>query len=178
MRDFRVAGRVKATGGNITLTIPAKDEAEAIEAAGKKGIVVSRVTAVGVTESPPLPSASVPSVLAYRAPSKPSKLAAPQNDYPEIAQGNRLLKLAARVLMIFGWIGIVAAVIGLIGAIIALVSPASANSLDASNRLAASLAISLVGLCYAIASFVGAIILKMYGALAMAVRDIAVNTAR
>ena len=115
------------------------------------------------------PSASsIPRPLAYRAPAQDTADAMPT--YPDIVRGNRLLRGFATVLAALGWVALAIAAIGLLMFFVGVVQA------YAYGPRVSGLTLFFGGVTYGLPCLVAAAMLRMYGALAMAVRDIARNS--
>lgn len=112
---------------------------------------------------PPTPPKAVVS-LAYAAPAVAAADSVPE--YADILHGNRMLRIFAGIVAAFGWVAIVVSVLGLV-----LFCWQFRYSYYGPSNV--GLVLFVGGLVYALPCFVVAIMLRMYGALAVAVRDIA-----
>lgn len=149
---YNIEGADGTTGRDVSINVEADSEEQAEAQAASSGILVSKVYPAKVKGAP----------LSYA--SHAEAQSAPR--YRAIVKGARLLDVFAIIANALGLLAVVCGVgVGI------LVGGTSGNKLI-------GVSIAAVGLAYAIILFVVAAFLKMQGALALAVRDIAINTSR
>ncbi|HEY1687194.1 MAG TPA: hypothetical protein VGG19_20710 [Tepidisphaeraceae bacterium] len=152
MPIWTIEGADRNTGKDVIVSIDAPTEELARQEATEKGILVSEVHQ-SIADEP-------------RRPGHTSQAMPPE--YQDILRGNQLLSFFGSLLAALGWVGLLIAAAGLAYAIYWRIK----GDMEAFVGLEAFIG----GLTYAVPCFVGAVILRMYGALAIAVRDIARNS--
>lgn len=150
MKTWTIEGADKTTGKERVMTVEAMDEKEAAIEASAAGLLVS-----AVHELPPAPPAP-----------KPAKLA--KSAYQGIVRGAGTLDVVASLLMIIGWVSIAIGAIGVVAGFGQL------SHGEAGFAIGAGVGAIINGIVMVVAST----LISMFAALALAVRDIAVNSAK
>jgi hypothetical protein len=164
MAQFKVVGLDPKSNRRMKLLIDVPAEADAEAAARKRGMQVERVELVPIEvaphiepPAPPTELPPVPDVIDYQG-----SRAVGIPDYRSIVEGANAIDLIATIVR-------VAAIISVIVGVLVIVI---GSRLSDSAQIAEGIAL-LFG---AVFGFAGAVILRMGGALALAMRDVARNS--
>jgi hypothetical protein len=188
---WTIEGADSNTGRDLTVTVEARDEADAEQQARYNGVLVARVYPFGVRpkDAAPVPVVDYATAATPKAMPKPPEVAAglqagpravvPLPDYQPIVAGARALVLFARVvrvaaLVLFG----VAAVAALLPFLTAWWYGGGAVQSPPVSEVVPALFAAVWPAALGLAMLVAAAVLRMLAFLALAVRDIARNSFR
>jgi hypothetical protein len=149
MRTWTIEGADKNTGADRVITIEALTEEEAAKEAGNSGLLVSAVHE--------LPPAIAP---------RPITSATPR--YEDISKGSRTLDAIATIVFAIGILFIVVAIIGVFVMAAAIYTRAP--------EAIVTVPIIFSSLMTGVSLLIIAAIIRMFAALAVAIRDIAINS--
>ena len=173
MAKWTVEGADGKTGVDVVVSVEALTEDEARADAAKMGLLVSSVHR-SVADDDSLPENAQPAIeYAGRSTPPPQVLVRPHSDYPDIVRGEKWLSIVAVFVSALGGVQVIFGLLALIFAIIVALTRSLADKLEAVQVVLGPATMMVIsGLLFiAIAA-----VLRMIGAVAMAVRDATLNT--